>query len=110
MAAALSMARGAGKLVIGFDAVEEALKKKRVKIVVTAEDIAARTLRNTVFAAGDDIPIFHLPFGQAEIEAVFRRRFVVAAVTDEHFRDLFLRAAEGFEEAGGLRQEEVGIW
>jgi ribosomal protein L30E len=102
------MARGAGKLAIGFDATEEALKKNKAKIVVTTDDIAARTLRNTAFAA-KDVPILNLPFGQEEIEKVFRRKFVVAAVTDEHFRDLLLKAAEGFEEAGGSRQEEADI-
>ena len=90
---ALSLARRAGKLEIGFDATEKAVKKKCAKIIVVTDDIAERTLKNTILAAGDAVDIIQLSFESGAFEQVFRRRFVVAAVTDKGMAELVRKSA-----------------
>lgn len=50
-----------------------------------------------------------MPFGQDEIETVFKKRFVIAAVTDRNFRDLFMEALKDSNRQGysGCQEETI---
>ena len=88
---ALSLARRAGKLMIGYDACERAAVSGRAKLIVTADDISDRTLRNIKRVSGS-IRLIEAPFSQTDIQHVMGRRFVVAALTDRNFGELFVES------------------
>ena len=92
---ALSLVRRAGKLEIGYDAAEKAVKKKLSSVVVITEDISERTKRGITAALGGTSPL-QLPLTQDDIEKVFRKRFVVAAITDSNLGRLLQNTMEKY--------------
>ena len=90
---ALSLAKRAGKLLTGFEAVGQAARSGRAKLIVTANDISERTLKKTRDKANGTV-LYAAPFGSREAETVFKKRFVIAALTDENFVKLFLETCE----------------
>ena len=57
----LGFASKAGKLGFGFDSALSAVKQKKAKIVVCAEDLSAKSLKEiTYFANKSNIPVFSL--------------------------------------------------
>ncbi|MEG0832948.1 MAG: hypothetical protein RR058_00020 [Oscillospiraceae bacterium] len=81
---AISMARGAGQLKIGFDATVKCLGRDAV-LVLTANDISQRTLAAMTKACGNLAEQLAIDFSQDEIEEVVGRRFAVCAITDDNF-------------------------
>ncbi|MCL2538761.1 MAG: 50S ribosomal protein L7ae [Oscillospiraceae bacterium] len=88
---ALSLAMKAGKLAVGYDSVENAALSGKAKLVVAVNDISERTLRNAKRVSGNT-RFVEAPFGADEMQAVFGRRIVIAALTDSNFSDLFIQA------------------
>lgn len=87
----LSLAKRAGRLAIGFDAVKESVIKKLAYLVVVTGDISKGTYEKVIqFSSG--IPVVELSYTQEDIEKVFKKRFVVAAVTDSNFKELLIKA------------------
>ena len=99
---ALSLARRAGKLSIGYQATQHALISGRASLVVAARDISERTL-NKAKKVGSGVLFVNAIFDQNEIQTVLGRRFAIAAVTDRNFSDLFIKAYED----GSLPEEEI---
>lgn len=100
---ALSLAKRAGKLSVGYEAVKQAMISGKAKLTVTTQDISERTLRNAE-SAGSGIPFINLKYDQGDVQAVFGRKFVIAAVTDDNFKNLVIKAYKD-----DLQQEEVNI-
>ena len=91
---ALSLARRAGKLVMGFDAVMESAEKGETLLVVVSSSLSPKTQKEAAFRCErcqTEIISADLPLEEAE--AVLGKRSGIFGVTDEGFRDL-LRAAE----------------
>lgn len=91
---ALSMARGAGKLKIGFEAAKDAVFAGAPLAVVTA-DLSPRSLRGVQrFCEEGYAELLQLNATQDSIAAKFGWRFGVAAVTDENFAALVKQQAQ----------------
>jgi len=88
---ALSLAMKAGKLAVGYDSVEKAALSGKVKLIIAVNDISERTHRNAKRVSGR-AQLIEVPFGADEMQAVFGRHIVIAALTDSHFSDLFIKA------------------
>ena len=91
---AMSMARGAGKLKIGFEAAREAVSSG-AGMVIIASDISERTRRETERFCESRCEMAEPGFTQDEIAEKFGWRFGVAAVTDNNFAELIRKAIQG---------------
>lgn len=87
----LSMARKAGKLLMGFDAVKEALLKQRVQSVVLAADCSAKTEKEIRFFAGE-VPVKRLPTDMNALYGLFTKKIAVFGVCDAGFAAALLQA------------------
>lgn len=92
--ATLSLARRAGKLAIGFTATKNALMLNQVSVLVTTKDISPGTKEKIVRLA-KEIPTAEIPYTSSDIEEVMKRKFVVAAITDKNFKELFRGTLKG---------------
>lgn len=90
---ALSMARGAGKLKIGFDASKDAAAQG-APLVIVASDISERTRRSVEYFCEDSgTRLIEADITQDDIKFKFGWRFGVAAVTDSNFAKLISNKA-----------------
>lgn len=90
---AISMARGAGKLKIGFDASKDAAAQG-APLVILASDVSERTRRSARYFCEDSgTRLLETDVTQDEIKEKFGWRFGVAAVTDINFATLISKKA-----------------
>ena len=95
---ALSMARGAGKLKIGFEAAKDAAFAG-APLAVAAADLSARSLRGVQqFCEACETELLLLSQTQDDIAEKFGWRFGVAAVTDRNFAALVKQQAQREQE------------
>lgn len=88
----LALCRKAGKLAIGFDAAEAAVKSKTAFGVVVALDASDRTARTAErFSEMGDVPFYRINRTQAQIGEGVGRPFAVAAVTGHDLCDLVIK-------------------
>ena len=88
---AMSLARKAGRLVMGFDAVEEAAVKGKAWLVLTAASI------------GDLVDVLSTPLTMDRLAPLGRRPVAVCAVTD---RNLAKLCYDRLDECGVIKHEE----
>ena len=82
----LSICRKAGKIVLGFDPMKEALEKKKVAGVLTAADISPKTYKEVCyFCQKKKIPVCQIPLTMMQFGSAVGRKAAVAAVLDEGF-------------------------
>ncbi|WP_085832759.1 L7Ae/L30e/S12e/Gadd45 family ribosomal protein [Clostridium merdae] len=82
----LGIARRAGRLSLGHDAVDEALKKREAKLIVLAQDVSARTATHAQKAAQQaEVPCLILADGMDEIGMAIGKKIGVIAVNDQGF-------------------------
>lgn len=95
IAALLSMAEKAGALAAGFSAVEDALQKDRVKLLLFAEDVSEGT-RDKILHHGETSKKKQMTiFTKAEIGAMVGREFAgVCAIQDAGFADALWNECE----------------
>lgn len=79
---ALSMCRKAGKLVMGYDPVIEAVMAGKTDCVYLASDISPKTAQRLRFAVEDMAEVLPLPLTQDDMADVTRKRVAVYAVID----------------------------
>lgn len=95
IAGLVGLARRAGKLVIGSDAVEKALRQRKVLALICAEDASLLTigkLQRT--SSADEVPFFHL-FSRDELGRLTgRETLAVLGVIDQSFADAIKRLVE----------------
>ena len=96
----LGMARRAGRLVAGFDAVKELIISKKAKCVLLACDLSPKTEKELHFAAQDAVPFLTIGLSKEEIgHAIgFEKSVGVIATEDKGFAKAFLNAAPSNEE------------
>lgn len=102
---ALSLARKAGALTFGFDAVCQLLDVGRAPLLMVAADTAAGTQRRLgVSAAGQNI--YRLPYTQQELAPLAGKPAGVLAVADKNLAGLVKEAlAQGAPSPGGAKTD-----
>ncbi|QEY35137.1 50S ribosomal protein L7ae [Caproiciproducens galactitolivorans] len=87
----LGIARRAGRLSLGNDAVIESLRKRSAKLVLLAKDLSRRTSGGVRFAADKEgIAVQVLPSTMDEISMALGKRTGVVAVNDAGFASKLL--------------------
>lgn len=84
LTASLTMCRKAGKLLLGFDAVKEAVQQGNVRLVLLAADASAKTEKEARFFAGA-VPVRKLPLDMDTLKLYFRKRTAVFGVCEDGF-------------------------
>lgn len=79
---ALGLARRAGALVPGFDAVCEQAAKGNAALVLLAQDLSPGTLRRVQNACKGCCLVLGIPLTQADIASITKKPVGVLAVTD----------------------------
>lgn len=95
----LTMCRRAGKLLLGFDAVKEAVQQDHVYCVLLASDCAPKTEKEIRYYCSG-IPCEKLPFSMQDMTAYFTKRTAVFGVADGGFAKAMLKtfAADACDE------------
>lgn len=99
----LSLCRKAGKLVLGFDAVEEAAVKGKAWLVLYTADASAKTVRRMQEAVGDLVDVLPMPLTQDALAPVSRKPVALYAVAD---RNLAALCAQKLEQCQTLKNKE----
>ena len=90
----LSLAKKAGRLAVGGEAAETALRQGRAGLVITASDAAENTVRRLRNRSGG-IPVMPLPYTKETLgAAIGYRSCAVAALCDDGFVQAFCRARD----------------
>lgn len=100
---ALSLCRKAGKLTMGFDAVEDAAVRGKAWLVLTASDASPKTVARMKGSIGDLVDVLPMPLSQDRLAAVTHRPVAVYAVTD---RNLAKLCFERLDACGVTKNEE----
>jgi ribosomal protein L7Ae-like RNA K-turn-binding protein len=80
----LGLCRKAGALVYGFDAVVEAMRKRKAAGVFTTADISPKTLKEVHFhAEKHNVKVYEISADMDEIKAILGKHAGVLAVTNE---------------------------
>lgn len=99
----LSLCRKAGKLVTGFDAVEEAAVKGKAWIVLYASDASPKTVRRMQQNVGDLVDVLPMPLTQDELAPISRKPAAMYAIVD---RSLAALCAAKLEACQTLKNKE----
>lgn len=91
----LGISAKAGKVMSGTDMVLEGIKRRKVKLVIVAEDAAERTLKNMTLACGEYVQI--QKFGKIDeiSKAIGKQNRAVIAITDKNLADAILKVIHG---------------
>ena len=91
----LGMARRAGRLIAGFDAVVDSVKVKRTQLILLASDLSPKTEKELRFAAGNAVPLLCTELTKTEIghAAGYNKPIGVVATEDRGFAAAMLKAA-----------------
>ena len=100
---ALSLCRKAGRLVMGFDAVEEAAYKGKAWLVLTAQDASPKTAQRLSRSVGDLVDVLPMPLTMERLAPLGRRPMAVCAVTD---RNLARLCYDRLDACGAIKHEE----
>lgn len=82
--ASLTMCRRAGLLLLGFDAVKDAIGAGTVRLVLLAKDASAKTEKEIRFYA-KAVPVRQLPMTMEQLSVFFRKKHAVLGVCEEGF-------------------------
>lgn len=96
----LGLIRRAGKLELGFDAAVAAAREGRAQLLLAAEDVSEKTLKNVRFEAERaGVPVIELLADMEKTGKACGKKAGVLAVTDRGF-------AKALEKAMGQRVQE----
>ncbi len=87
---AFSLARRAGALVIGFDAVTAAAKGKGKVVVLACSDMSPKTLKRLRLVT----EVKMLSQDMAYFDKIFKKPVGIFGITDENFAGLILKTLE----------------
>lgn len=91
----LGIARRAGRLSLGHDVTEEALKKREAKLILLARDVSERTAVHIQKAAQQaGVPCIALTDAMEEIGGALGKKAGVIAVNDQGFADRLTELAK----------------
>ena len=95
----LSLCRKAGKLCFGFETVKNAALSQKVLLVLTAEDLSAKTSKEVNFlAAKQKIPCFPLPCSMEDVYAAIGKLTGVIGITEQGFANKLITLCNEMEE------------
>ncbi len=91
----LGLSSKAGKVMSGTDMVLEGIKRRKVKLVIVAEDAAERTVKNMTYACGEYVKVER--YGKIEeiSKAIGKQNRAVIAITDKNLADAILKVIHG---------------
>lgn len=97
----IGLSAKAGKIEYGADAVEEAIKRKKAKLVIVAEDAADRTKENFKFLCNKS-NIYYVIFGEKEIisKAIGKNNKAIIAIKDKNLSNEIYKIICGGEAIG----------
>lgn len=97
----IGLSAKAGKIEYGADAVEEAIKRKKAKLVIVAEDAADRTKEKFKFLCNKS-NIYYVIFGEKEIisKAIGKNNKAIIAIKDKNLSDEIYKIICGGEAIG----------
>lgn len=95
---ALGLARRAGALAIGFDAVAQAVKAGRAQLVLVASDTSPKTLKRLAACCTKDMPPTELGLTKDELARITVKPAGVLAITNKDLAALCHKALAGKEE------------
>lgn len=85
----LTICRKAGKLIMGFDAVREAVAEGKISCILTASDLSPKSLKELNFyvsKAEADIPIYNPEVTMEDLWRVSGKKTGIIAVCDDGFK------------------------
>ncbi len=89
----LSMCRRAGKLRAGFDAVEQAARRREAAAVLLSCELAERTRRNAEqFCRQTNTPLYSIPYTFDDLAPFLGRRAGILCITDAPFAKALVAA------------------
>ncbi|MDR0947382.1 MAG: ribosomal L7Ae/L30e/S12e/Gadd45 family protein [Ruminococcus sp.] len=87
----ITIARRAGKLILGFDAVKEAIMTRQAKLILITADVSAKTEKETVFfAEKKNVPVKKMTLTQDDLMNLFGKQYGVLSVSDQGFAEKIL--------------------
>ena len=91
----LGISAKAGKVMSGTDMVLDGIKRRKVKLVIVAEDAAERTLKNMQFACREYIEV--VQFGKIDeiSKSIGKQNRAVIAITDKNLAEAILKVIHG---------------
>ncbi len=102
----LTMCRKAGRLILGFDAVKEAIYDKHVSSVIVSSDISPKTLKEVRFVCRNSrIDVIRLEMDSYDLYDAVRKKVVVAAISDYGFSEK-LKTLGGVTKLGAPRKSK----
>lgn len=97
----LTVCRKAGKLILGFDAVKDAVLGGEADCVLVTRDISPKTLKEAEFYCGKkNIQIIKINCDMDVFISLFRKKTAIMAVNDEGFKNRIVELS--FEATGNL--------
>ena len=86
----IGLARKAGKLIIGFDAVSDGCKNADARLVILAADLSPKSRKELVRTAEQyGVRWFDASFTMADTEQLLKKRVGILAVNDDGFAKMF---------------------
>lgn len=82
----LGLAKKAGKIILGFDAVLDSIKDEKAKLVLISTDLSEKTEEDVRKKANTKkVVVSKLPFTMNEIDYILGKHSGIISVTDEGF-------------------------
>ena len=95
----IGICRKAGKLVMGFDAVAEAIKLGEISLIVLARDLSPKSAKEMAYLAGkQNISLCKPPISMDEFWSRLGRRCGILGVADKGLADTIIRTASRVNE------------
>lgn len=88
---ALGLCRKAGKLIHGFDRVEEAAMRGKVSLVLIASDASPRTLNHMQESCAGVVACEQMPLTTQQLAVLTPKPAAVFGVTEEHLAQLCVK-------------------
>lgn len=97
----LGLSMKAGKLVLGTDACTDAIKRKKVKLIIIAEDAAERTKKNFQMLCNYN-NVTYMEWGNIELisKAIGKNNKAVIGIKDKNLSDAIMKIINGGEFIG----------
>ncbi len=87
----ITFCRRINKLVMGFDLVKLAMQEKKVFVIILANDLSEKTVKEMLFLCDKyEIPHKKTDIAMSEFEHALGKRVGVLAISDENFAKKFL--------------------
>ena len=91
----ISLCRRAGKLLLGFDQVKEAVEAGQVKAVFVSTDLSDKSKKEvSFFCSKHNVPAARLPLSKDEIKEAVSKGSGILGVTEDCFAKTLLQQGE----------------